>query len=115
MTATSAQLQTEDAKVSAAVENKLVDQLPLVVGGASRSPFDLVGITPEAKGTGTAVSLGGGEAGAWSATLDGLPVNTNRSPTPARPPTSRRPSYRSRSLPSIPTASRPNSDRRAVA
>ena len=79
VTAQAAQMQTEDAKISTAVENKLVDQLPLVVGGALRSPFDLVSITPEAKGTGNAVSLGGGQAASWSATLDGLPVNTNRS------------------------------------
>jgi hypothetical protein len=77
--AAAAALQTEDAKVSTAVENKMVDQLPLVVGGALRSPFDLVSTVPEAKGSGSAVSLGGGQAGGWSATLDGLSVNTNRS------------------------------------
>ena len=73
------QMQTEDAKVSTSVENRMVDQLPLVVGGALRSAFDLVSIIPEAKGSGNAVSLGGGQAASWSATLDGLPVNTNRS------------------------------------
>src|SRR5581483_7367014 len=61
------------------VQNKLVDELPLVVGGALRSPFDLVSTVPEAKGSGSAISLGGGEAGSWGATLDGLSVNTNRS------------------------------------
>src|ERR1700736_1270789 len=35
------QMQTENAKVSTAVQNVLVDELPLVVGGALRSPFDL--------------------------------------------------------------------------
>lgn len=73
------QMQTENAKISTAVENKLVDELPLVVGGAQRSPFDLVSIVPESKGGGNTLSLGGGEAAAWSATLDGLSVNTNRS------------------------------------
>ena len=72
-------LQTENAKVSNAVDNKLVDQLPLVVGGAMRSPFDLVTITPQSKGSGNALSLGGGQAASWGATLDGLTVNTNRS------------------------------------
>src|SRR5258708_32503513 len=57
----------------------MVDQLPLVVGGALRSPFDLVSTVPEAKGSGNALSLGGGQAAGWSATLDGLSVNTNRS------------------------------------
>ena len=73
------QMQTEDAKVSTAVQNKLVDELPLVVGGAMRSPFDLVTTVPEAKGSGNALSMGGGQAAAWGATLDGLSVNTNRS------------------------------------
>ncbi|HXB75247.1 MAG TPA: TonB-dependent receptor [Candidatus Acidoferrales bacterium] len=73
------QMQTENARVSTAVENKLVDQLPLVVGGALRSPFDLVSTVAEAKGSGSALSLGGGQAASWSATLDGLSVNTNRS------------------------------------
>ncbi len=79
VTAAAVQLQTENAKISTAVQNKMVDELPLVVGGAMRSPYDLVSIAPESKGSGTALSLGGGEAGAWAATLDGLLVNTNRS------------------------------------
>src|SRR5581483_7200569 len=77
--ASAAQLQTENSKVTTAVQNRLVDELPLVVGGAMRSPYDLVSIAPESKGSGSALSLGGGEAGAWAATLDGLLVNTNRS------------------------------------
>jgi hypothetical protein len=77
--ASAAQLQTENSKVSTAVQSRLVDELPLVVGGAMRSPYDLVSIAPESKGSGSALSLGGGEAGAWAATLDGLLVNTNRS------------------------------------
>ena len=73
------QMQTEDAKIFTAVQNRLVDELPLAVGGALRSPFDLVTTVPEAKGSGNALSLGGGQAASWSATLDGLSVNTNRS------------------------------------
>src|SRR5262245_29798756 len=45
-----ARLQTENAKISTAVEHRLVDELPLVVGGALGSPFDLVTITAEVKG-----------------------------------------------------------------
>jgi outer membrane receptor protein involved in Fe transport len=73
------QVQTDNAKVSSSVQNKLVDELPLVVGGALRSPFDLVTITPEARGRNDRLSLGGGQAAAWNATLDGLSVTTNRS------------------------------------
>ena len=43
-----------------------------------RSVFDLVSTMPEAKGSGTNVSLGGGQGGAFGATLDGISVNTNR-------------------------------------
>ncbi|HEY2933753.1 MAG TPA: TonB-dependent receptor [Acidobacteriota bacterium] len=74
-----ARLQTENAKISTAVQNRLVDELPLVVGGALRSPFDLVAITAEAKGRNNQLSLGGGQAAAWDATLDGISVTTNRS------------------------------------
>src|SRR5262245_19100575 len=74
-----ARLQTENAKISTSVQNRLVDELPLVVGGALRSPFDLVTITSESKGRGTQLSPGGGQAAAWDATLDGISVTTNRS------------------------------------
>jgi len=76
--AEAAALQTEDAKVSTGVSNKLIDELPLVVGSAMRSPFDLISTVPEAKGTGGNVSLGGGQGGSFGATLDGISVNTNR-------------------------------------
>jgi carboxypeptidase family protein len=72
------QMQTNDAKVSTNISNELIDQLPLVVGGAMRSVFDLVSTIPEAKGTGGNVVLGGGQGGAFGATLDGISVNTNR-------------------------------------
>ena len=75
--AQNAQVQTEDAKISTSVSNKLVDELPLVVGGAMRSPFDLVSTVPEAK-NGTNLALGGGQGGAFAATFDGISVNTNR-------------------------------------
>jgi hypothetical protein len=76
--AQSVQLQTENAKVTSSVENKLIDELTLVVGGAMRSPFDLVTMIPQARGSGNALMIGGGQAAAWGATLDGLSVNTNR-------------------------------------
>jgi hypothetical protein len=75
-------VQTEDAKIATTVSNRLIDELPLVVGGAMRSPFDLISTVAEAKTGGglsaTQVSLGGGQGGAFGATLDGVSVNTNR-------------------------------------
>jgi len=73
------QVQTENSKITTAVQNRLVDELPLVVGGALRSPFDLVRITAETRGTGSQMALGGGQTRAWEATLDGVSVATNRS------------------------------------
>src|SRR4051794_25204974 len=78
VSAQNAVVQTEDDKISSNMSNESIDQLPLVVGGAMRSVFDLVATVPESKGTGTTASLGGGQRGAFGATLDGISVNTNR-------------------------------------
>ncbi|MBK9167077.1 MAG: TonB-dependent receptor [Bryobacterales bacterium] len=72
-------VQTENAKVTTSVENKVIDELPLVVGGALRSPFDLVKIAAQQTGDGANISLGGAQSAAWDATLDGVSVTTNRS------------------------------------
>jgi hypothetical protein len=76
--ADNAAIQTEDAKIATNVSNRLIDELPLVVGGAMRSPFDLISTVPEARGSGNSISLGGGQGAAFGATLDGISVNTNR-------------------------------------
>jgi len=80
VSASANQIQAENSKIVSAVTNKMVDELPLVVGGAMRSPFDLALITPEAnqpEGAGssdTSLSIGGGQASAYGATLDGVSV-----------------------------------------
>jgi len=79
VTAATAVIQTENAKVSTQVQNKLVDELPLIVAGSMRSPFNLVAVAAEARGDGQRLSLGGGQAASWDATLDGHSVGTNRS------------------------------------
>src|SRR6266567_3484535 len=78
--ASAVQLQTEDAKTSVTINQKLVDTLPLVVAGAVRSPFDLATLTPESKtgGGDAGFALGGGQAAAYQATLDGISVDTSR-------------------------------------
>jgi hypothetical protein len=77
-----AQVQTETAKVSTQVSNKMVDELPLVVGGAMRGAFDLAIITPEANepdiDSDKAFNVGGGQAGSYGATLDGVSILTSR-------------------------------------
>ena len=78
VTTSVAQIQTENARAATSVSNKMVDELPLVVGGEMRNPFGLVAIAPEAKGSGSRLSLGGGQARAWNATMDGLSIATNR-------------------------------------
>lgn len=74
------QLHTEDSKSSVTISNKLVDDLPLVVNGAVRSPFDLAVLTPEAKNLGSdaGFSLGGGQAAGYGTTLDGISADTSR-------------------------------------
>jgi hypothetical protein len=79
VTATASVIQTDSSRVSTSVQNKLVDELPLVVGGAMRSPFNLVSVAAEARGSGQQLSIGGGQAAQWDATLDGHSVGTNRS------------------------------------
>ncbi len=72
-------LQTATAKVTTAVSNKLVDQLPLVVGGAMRGAFDLALVTPEAnQPNDDNFNVGGGQGGAFGATLDGVSILTGR-------------------------------------
>lgn len=80
--AQAAALQTEDAKAATTITNKLVDDLPLVVGGALRSPFDLATLTPEAKNFGdNNFALGGGQSASYGTNLDGVSANTTRALT----------------------------------
>ena len=80
VSASSLTIATENAKTSVTMNNKLVDELPLVVGGAMRSPFNLAALTPEAKTLGgdRGFILGGGKAAAYGTTLDGVSANTTR-------------------------------------
>ena len=78
--ASAIQLQTEDAKNSVTLENKLVNDLPLVVSGTVRSPFDLASLAPDAKNLGgdNGFSVGGGQAASYGTSLDGVSTNTSR-------------------------------------
>jgi hypothetical protein len=80
VTASAIQVQNEDAKLSTTVQNKLVNDLPLVVNGTVRTPFDLAALTPDAKNLGGdyGFSLGGGQVGAYGTSLDGVSTNTSR-------------------------------------
>jgi hypothetical protein len=75
-----AQLETTSARVQASVSTKMMDELPLVVGGAMRSPFDLALVTPEANqfGGDNAFQIGGGQGAAYGATMDGVSILTGR-------------------------------------
>ena len=78
--ASAVQLQNEDAKSSTTLQNKLVNDLPLVVGGTVRTPFDLASITPDAKNLGrdNGFMLGDGQAASSGTSLDGVSTNTSR-------------------------------------
>ena len=72
-------VQTENAKVCTSVENKLVDELPLVVCGAMRSPFNLVAIAAQAMQTAARTwRSAAASRGAWDATHGRPVVGTNR-------------------------------------
>lgn len=77
---TVAQLQSASAEVVSQVSTQMIDQLPLVVGGAMRSPFDLALLTPEANQNGADLSfqIGGGQGGSYGATMDGITILTGR-------------------------------------
>ena len=78
--AAAVQLQTEDAKNSVTLQNKLVDDLPLVVNGSVRTPFDLASLAPDAKNLGgdNGFAVGGGQAASYGTSLDGVSTNTSR-------------------------------------
>src|SRR6266545_3631869 len=71
-------LQADNAKVTTAVTNKFVQELPLVVAGEARSPLDLALITPEAKAVGADINLGGGQEAGYDVTLDGVNATPNQ-------------------------------------
>ncbi|HEX4809502.1 MAG TPA: carboxypeptidase regulatory-like domain-containing protein [Bryobacteraceae bacterium] len=74
------QVNSEDSQMAVTVNQTLVNELPLVVAGTVRSPFDLAALTPESKNTGSAegFALGGGQADSYQATLDGVSIDTSR-------------------------------------
>lgn len=79
--ASGVQVQTENARIQTAVANRLVDQLPLVVGGQLRSPFDLALLAPEVKAPNNGndnFAIGGGQAATYGVSLDGVSSNTGR-------------------------------------
>jgi len=79
VTATAQLLQTDTARVATQVSNTLVDQLPVVVSGGVRSPFDLASITPEVDGTGSNFRIAGGTSNHFGMALDGVSLQISRS------------------------------------
>jgi hypothetical protein len=74
-------LESESARVATEVSNQMVDELPVLVNGGVRSPFDLSATTAEVNNVtvqnGTSeYRVGGGHGGAYGMTLDGTTVTT---------------------------------------
>jgi Carboxypeptidase regulatory-like domain len=69
ITAAAQVLQTENARVSSTVSATLVNDLPVLVNGSSRTPFDIASTTPEVSATG-GFHIGGGN-NALGVSLDG--------------------------------------------
>ena len=79
VTAAAQLVQSETGRVATEVSSKMVNELPLVVNGAVRSPFDLAATTPEVAGSGDSdLRVGGGRVGAYGMTLDGTAVTVAR-------------------------------------
>jgi Carboxypeptidase regulatory-like domain len=74
----SSQLQTDSAKIANQIPNKLIEDLPTVVSGNMRSPFDLANITAQVSGGDQDFRIGGGQQGTFGVMLDGASANTNR-------------------------------------
>jgi Carboxypeptidase regulatory-like domain len=77
VTATAQLVQADTASVATAVSNTLVDGLPVVVNGASRSPFDLAATAPEVSTSGGSFRIAGGN-NTWGMTLDGTSITGNK-------------------------------------
>ena len=71
-------LQTDNSKIATGVTPKFIEDLPLVVAGQVRSPFDLALVTPEAKNSGSEFTLGGGQESGWDLTVDGISSTPNQ-------------------------------------
>jgi hypothetical protein len=84
VTSNLAQLETTNAKIVAQVSTKMIEELPLVVGGRMRSPFDLALVTPEANqysgggDTDRDFQIGGAPGATYGATMDGVSILTGR-------------------------------------
>ncbi len=78
ISAQSSQLQTDSAKITNQIPNKLIEDLPTVVSGNMRSPFDLANITAQVSGGDQDFRIGGGQQGTFGVMLDGASGNTNR-------------------------------------
>ena len=78
--AAAVQLQTQDATSATSIENTLVNDLPLLVSGNVRTPFDLAALTTDAKNLGgdNGFMIGGGQAASYGTSLDGVSTNTSR-------------------------------------
>jgi outer membrane receptor protein involved in Fe transport len=72
-------VQTDNARSQTVITDKLIRDLPTVVGGNLRSPFDLAILTPESKNFGdNNFQIGGGQAASFGVNLDGISANTTR-------------------------------------
>lgn len=77
--ANAAVVTSETARVATEVSSKLVNELPLIVNGAVRSPFDLAVTTAEVAGSGDSnFRVGGGRIGGFGMTLDGTAITVAR-------------------------------------
>ncbi len=68
-------IETETTRVATSITNKLVENIPLVVGGQIRNVFNLAIIAPETK-TANGFRIGGGQGASWDMLMDGMPLTS---------------------------------------
>jgi len=71
-------LSTDDGKLHNDIATQMIQDLPTVVSGNMRSPFDLANLTAGVNGGDTDTRIVGGQQAGWGATLDGGSVAGNR-------------------------------------
>ncbi len=71
VSAKASSIETETTRVATSITNRLVENLPLVVGGQIRNVFSLAIIAPETK-TANSFRIGGGQGAGWDMLMDGV-------------------------------------------
>ena len=97
VSAKAALLETDSTRNSTNINNKLVDEIPIVVNGGVRNIMNLATVAPEARSTGGGLRIGGGQSVGYDVLMDGGSLPADQAPIRKRV-------FRSARFPSMPSA-----------